>query len=92
MAVMKYVMMELADGTEIPVLFPSHITHKGMAQALTMLIARESKQFASPISAGFVNLEVRNTLERSESLSLEPKPGDVEKINAARRYDHWARG
>ena len=73
---MKYVMFKYKAGVYMPVIHPDHVTHSQISIA-----------DAKPVSAGFLEVgvlgQVKKVYGRSESLNLEPHPGDKGLLEAA---------
>ena len=89
-SVYKYVMIRVGE-VDLPTLFPSHLPHRGMTQAVERLLYKEAPRIvmdSEVISAGFVAIEANATLDRSESLDLSPRAEDLREINAQYRYAH----
>lgn len=78
---MKYIMMETLDGQLIPFLFPDCIVHSEMVKAATYAIHKSTKQYAKPISAGFVGIDGKvSTSGKSESTGLRARKLDAAYI------------
>lgn len=86
--VFKYVMFvrtrnkERTDGVHLPVIFPTHIMHSDMGDAMRGYGMHNSyqdnhyHQRVEPVSAGFINLRTLQCFGESESLELKSRPED----------------
>ena len=77
---MKYIVMQHDDGTEVPIIFPNHpdFTHAtlfDMVRRVKTPGANWKKCFINPVvSAGFIELESMKCYGRSESLNVDSRP------------------
>ena len=90
--VFKYVMFvrtrnkERTDGVHLPVIFPTHIMHSDMGDAMRGYGMHNGyqdnhyHQRVEPISAGFINLQTLTCFGESESLELKSRPEDSQII------------
>ncbi len=72
---MKYIILQDSLGGRHPVLFHDHLTHSIVAKGVIHAYQSEGKSFDVE-SAGFWDPEEMITHGRSESLNLDPLPGD----------------
>ncbi|QZE59280.1 hypothetical protein MPK66_gp036 [Erwinia phage pEa_SNUABM_2] len=90
--VFKYVMFvrtrnkEQTDGVHMPVIFPTHIMHSDMGEAMVGyaiqngMIENKYYQRMDPVSAGFIDLNDLRCFGESESLDLKSREQDSEII------------
>ncbi|QZE57587.1 hypothetical protein pEaSNUABM17_00041 [Erwinia phage pEa_SNUABM_17] len=86
--VFKYVMFvrtrnkERTDGVHMPVIFPSHIMHSDMDEAMIGYavynghVENHYYQQMKAVSAGFIDLRTLQCFGESESLELKSRPED----------------
>lgn len=92
---MKYIMIETPGGLKLPIIFPDVLTHAFVAGAMQLAVdtlrashdlrPRQCEDLLKrgdnkPISAGFVTLSKVHVSGRSETLNLDSKPIDAERI------------
>lgn len=75
---LKYVVMKTDEGQEFPIIFGDLVTHKGMADHVAHLYARERDKAgdygeAEPVSAGFLQVHGEGFACFGESESLHIK-------------------
>ena len=90
--VFKYVMFvrtrnkERTDGIHLPVIFPEHIMHSDMGDAMrgygitSGMTDNYYHQRVEPVSAGFIDLNSMTCFGGSESLELKSRPQDSQII------------
>lgn len=98
----KYVIMRVGNN-EVPIIFPEHLVHSAMADALRDYYAKiaqtmsgnllspqaieKLKQEIVPVSAGEVRLDVGPCSGRSETLGVEAREDDGQFLNSY-NYHH----
>lgn len=93
---MKYVMLRVRVGKGpdalsrlVPIIFPNSINHDDMAlfaAGACEASGHGSAEHTNAVSAGFVNLHVISTHDKSVTLGLNSDPGDAAVINM---YDYF---
>lgn len=91
----KYIVMQVGN-REVPIIFPDHLVHKGIAQAMKLYFGQLALSASSgmmtrdalkklikdlqPVSAGSITFDVGKCAGKSDSLGVRSRPSDTDLI------------